>query len=70
MKHIVLASLLLLASCKTPEQNARLASIVDLALNVAVRKGAISPADAADVRAAETVVLNPAPTTAQTPSGK
>lgn len=57
---LVLASILLV-SCKTTEQNARLGSLVNLAVSVAEARGAITPQDAADIRAAETIVL---PTTA------
>lgn len=68
MKYIALASILLLTSCKTPEQNARLSAIVNLALNVAERRGAITSQDAQDVRDAKAVILDPVTVTA--PSGK
>lgn len=68
MKTILLSLPLLLLSCSTPEQNARLSSIVNLALTVAERRGAITSADAQDVRSAETIIL--APTQIETTSGK
>jgi hypothetical protein len=59
MKSIILSILALsLVSCATPEQNQRLSAIVDLALSVAERRGAITPEDAADVREAGTIVLD------------
>lgn len=69
MRTICILAALCLTSCKTPEQNARLASIVNLALTVAERKGVITAADAQDVRAAETIALTPA-TPVAVPSGK
>lgn len=65
MKTTILLGILCtqLVACKTPEQNARLAAVVDIALGVATRRGAISAADAEAVRQAGTVILTPAPTT-------
>lgn len=65
MKHIALSllSITLFSSCQTPEQNARLAAIVDTALIIAARRGAITEQDAADVREAGKVILTPDPAT-------
>ena len=68
MKTTLALAAILLSSCATTEQNARLSSIVNLALSVAERKGVITPADAQAVRDAETIVLTP--TTVVTPTGK
>lgn len=57
----IILSSILIASCKTTEQNARLGSLVNLAVSVAEARGVITSQDAADIRAAETIVL---PTTA------
>jgi len=60
-----------LASCSTPAQNAKLARIVDVALVVAEKRGAISAEDAAAVREAKTIVLDEeAPAVVVTASGK
>jgi hypothetical protein len=61
MKHILAPiALLCLASCSTPEQNAKLADISNIALTYAETKGAITPQDAALVREAGKVLLAPA----------
>jgi hypothetical protein len=52
--------LLSLPACSTPEQNARLGQLVNLAVDVAVKRGALTPDDAAAIRQAETIIL-PAP---------
>jgi hypothetical protein len=72
-----LLSLLILpfvfAACSTPAQNAKLARIVDVALVVAEKRGAISTEDAAAVREAKTIVLDEpveAPAVIVTTSGK
>jgi len=70
MKTILLSLPLLLLSCSTPEQNARLGSLVNLAVSVAEARGAITPQDAADIRAAETIILPPAAAKIETTSGK
>lgn len=57
-----------LSSCKTAEQNARLGQLVNLAVSIAEARGAISHQDAADIRAAETIVIPDAPV--ETTSGK
>lgn len=54
-------TLLCLASCSTPEQNAKLAAISSIAISYAEAKGAITPQDAALVREAGKVLLTPAP---------
>lgn len=54
---LALATALLLSACSTTEQNARLSAIVDTALIIAERRGAITAQDAADVRDAKTVIL-------------
>lgn len=59
-----------LVSCKTPEQNARLGSLVSLAVSIAEQRGAITAQDAADIRAAETIILPPAAAKVETTSGK
>ncbi len=56
---LILAALCL-ASCKTAEQNARLAELVKLSVSIAESRGAITSQDAADIRAAETIVIHPA----------
>lgn len=58
MKLALLLPILTLASCATPAENQRLSAIIDLALSVAERRGAITPEDAADVREAGTIVLD------------
>lgn len=68
MKTTLAFIALTFASCSTPEENARLGSLVDLAITVAESRGAISSKDAADIRAAETIILPP--TTIETTSGK
>ncbi len=68
MKTILSLICLTLVSCSTPEQNTRLSSIINLALDVAVRRGALTVEDARDVREAKTIVLEPA--TVETTSGK
>lgn len=70
MKTILCSLPLLLLSCSTPEQNARLGSLVNLAVSVAEARGAITPQDAADIRAAETIILPPAAAKIETTSGK
>jgi len=59
---ILIATLCLLSlpACSTPEQNARLGQLVNLAVDVAVKRGALTPDDAAAIRQAETIIL-PAP---------
>lgn len=54
---LALIAAIALSSCATPEQNARLAAIVDTALIIAARRGAITEQDAADVREAGKVIL-------------
>lgn len=49
--------LLSLPACSTPEQNARLGQLVTLAVDLAEKRGAITPADAEAIRAAETIIL-------------
>lgn len=51
--------LLSLPACSTPEQNARLGQLVTLAIDLAEKRGAITPADAEAIRAAETIILPP-----------
>lgn len=68
MKTTLALIALTLTSCSTPEKNARLGSLVDLAITVAESRGAISAKDAADIRAAETIILPS--TTIETTSGK
>lgn len=55
---LLLLTCFALAACGTPEQDAKLARIVDVALVVAEKRGAISAADAAAVREAKTIVLD------------
>ena len=68
MKTALAILALTLVSCSTPEKNARLGALVDLAITVAESRGAISAKDAADIRAAETIILPS--TTIETTSGK
>lgn len=51
--------LLSLPACSTPEQNARLGQLVTLAIDLAEKRGAITPADAEAIRAAETIIIPP-----------
>lgn len=70
---ILIASLCLLTlpACSTPEQNQRLGQLVNLAVDVAVKRGAITAADAEAIRTAETIILpQPAALPAITVSGK
>jgi hypothetical protein len=53
-----------LVACKTAAENERLARLGNLAITYAERRGAISPADAADLRSAGVVVLKPIEVTA------
>ena len=68
MKTALAILALTLVSCSTPEKNARLGALVDLAITVVQSRGAISAQDAADIRAAETIILPS--TTIETTSGK
>ncbi len=68
MKIILTSLALCLCACKTPEQNARLGSLVSLAVAAAEARNLITAQDAADIRAAETIVLPPV--TIETTSGK
>lgn len=68
MKIALFLTVVCLCSCKTPEQNARLGSLVNLAVSVAESRGVITAQDAADIRAAEKIVLPS--TTVEITSGK
>jgi len=58
MKTILLITIsFTLAACKIPEQNARLGSLVSLAVSIAEARGAITSQDATDIRKAETIIL-------------
>lgn len=63
MKRAILITLLCqafgfgLVACKTAAENERLARLGNLAITYAERRGAISPADAADLRAAGLVAV-------------
>lgn len=46
-----------LVACKSAAENERLARLGDIAITYAERRGAISPADAADLRAAGLVAV-------------
>lgn len=46
-----------LVACKTAAENERLARLGDIAITYAERRGVISPADAADLRAAGVVAV-------------
>lgn len=50
-----------LTSCSTPQQNAQVAAIANLALTYAEVKGAIKPEEAALVREAGKIILTPEP---------
>jgi hypothetical protein len=69
-----IAAVILLAlscvSCQTPAENERLSALVGFAINAAERRGIISAEDAADVRAAKVIVLDPVVVEAEAPSGK
>lgn len=58
-RFIVALCLLTLPACKSVEQNQRLGQLALLAVDVAVKRGAITPADAEALRAAETIILKP-----------
>lgn len=60
--HIILACLCLLTlpSCQNTAGNQRIGSLVNLAVDAAEFRGVITPADAADIRAAKAIIL-PAP---------
>lgn len=62
-------SLFALASCQSTASNERIGQLVSLAITAAERRGVISPEDAADIRAAKTIILPP-PSTIQVASGK
>lgn len=49
--------LLILPSCKTPQQTQRLGQLVSLAVDVAVKRGALSADDALAIREAKTIIL-------------
>lgn len=58
MKHI--ATLLIctqLLCCTTPEQDARLSAMADLAITYAERRGQLAPEDAQALRDAKVIVL-------------
>lgn len=63
MKHAILITLACqafgfgLVACKTAAENERLARLGNIAITYAERRGAISPADAADLRAAGLVAV-------------
>lgn len=57
MKRLLLLTVLTIASCSTPEENARLGQLVDLSVTLAEKRGNISPADAQAIRDAKTIVL-------------
>lgn len=68
MKLALLAIPLFLTACQTPAQSERLGSLVSLAISIAESRGVITAQDAADIRAAETIILPP--TQVETTSGK
>lgn len=57
--RLVIASLclLILPACQSPAENARVGALVSLAVAVAEQRGALSPADAAAIREAKTIIL-------------
>lgn len=67
MKRAILITLAIqsfgfgLVACKNAAENARLARLGGIAIAYAERRGAISPADAADLRAAGLVVVSQPP---------
>ncbi len=50
-----------LVACKTAAERDRLARLGDIAINYAERRGAITPADAADLREAGIIVIGTKP---------
>lgn len=64
MKRAILITILVqafglgLVACQTQAENDRLARLGDIAITYAERRGAISPTDAADLRAAGLVVVS------------
>lgn len=65
---LLLASITLaLCSCSNPAYNARIGALTSLAVSYAEAKGKISPSDAAAIRAAQTIILPPSPTTSPPP---
>ncbi len=48
---------LTIPACKSTDDTARLGKLVDLAVSTAEKRGTISPADAAAIREAKTIVL-------------
>lgn len=56
---LLILSAAVLTSCSTPEQNARLGQLVTLAVDLAEKRGQITPADAAAIRDAKTIILPP-----------
>ena len=70
MKRTLLLLSIVLTSCSTPEQNARLGQLVNLAVTVAEKRGAISPDDAQAIRDAKTIVLPDTVAAEPVPSGK
>lgn len=53
-----------LVACKSAAENERLARLGNIAITYAERRGVLTPADAADLRAAGTIVLEPVTVTA------
>ena len=58
---LLLASLCLLTlpACQSPQDTQRLGALVNLAITVAEQRGKITAADAAAIRAAETIIIPP-----------
>lgn len=54
---LLILSAAVLTSCSTPEQNERLGQLVTLAVDLAEKRGQITPADAAAIRDAKTIIL-------------
>lgn len=64
MKRItsLLLAALTLTSCQNSADNARVAALTDLAITYATATGKITPADAALIRDAKTIILPASPT--------
>lgn len=61
MKTAILFAICIgLSACSTPEQNARLSALADLAITYAASRGKITPEDAQAIRDAKVIVLDPA----------
>lgn len=58
---LALLALLALPACQNTADTQRLGALVSLAITTAAARGVITPQDAADIRAAQAILLPPIP---------